>query len=132
VTQRIPVPHSFDPTRGRREKVRARGLRELVYGEDVIDLTALEQLVDDSQARAIGAVLRRLRDLARRGLPLRELISIAFQEIRQHGLYALEASPELALPRPFEVAGAVNRLRALEIAAPAATSAPPRRERVPR
>ncbi|GIW04171.1 MAG: hypothetical protein KatS3mg059_0791 [Thermomicrobiales bacterium] len=70
--------------------------------------------------------------LARRGLPLRELISIVFQDIRQHGLYALEASPELALPRPYEVAGAVNRLRALEIASPAATGAQPRRERVPR
>jgi predicted ABC-class ATPase len=123
------LPESFDPTRGRREKVRARGLRELVYGDDVIDLTALEQLVDDSQARAIGVLLRRLRELARQRLSLRELLDVAFQEVKQRGLYALEASPELALPRPFEVAGAVNRLRGLSVATPAASTPTPRHRR---
>ncbi len=132
ITPRLPLPESFDPTRGRREKVRARGLRELVYGDDVIDLTALEQLVDDSQARAIGVLLRRLRELSRQKLPLRELLDVAFQEVQQRGLYALEASPELALPRPFEVAGAVNRLRSLMVATSTAPAAAYRQRRVAR
>jgi predicted ABC-class ATPase len=95
--------------------VKARGLRELVYGDDTIDLSALEQLVDDSQVRAIGEFLRQLRTLARPNLPLRELLRNLYGEIDRHGLYDLVTSPELALPRPFEVAAAINRLRNLEV-----------------
>ncbi|MEA2514142.1 MAG: hypothetical protein QOJ59_3629 [Thermomicrobiales bacterium] len=117
VTDRAPMPESFDPRRGHRERVKTRGLRELLYGEEVIDLSALEQLVDDSQSRAIGAMLKGLRSLAQRGLPLRELLQDLLVEVERDGLYALERSPELALPRPFEVAAAVNRLRGLEVEA---------------
>lgn len=117
LTARAPLPASFDPARGRREKVRARGLRELVYGDDVLDLSALEQLVDDSQARAIGALLKRLGALARPGLPLKALLERLHAEVEQRGLYGIEQSPELALPRMVEVAGAVNRLRALSVRA---------------
>lgn len=117
ITARAPLPQSFDPRRGRREQVKARGLRELVFGEEAIDLSALEQLVDDSQARAIGAMLKRLGALARPGLPLRGLLQALFVEVERDGLYALEHSPELAMPRPFEVAAAVNRLRDLRVEA---------------
>lgn len=139
LTPRTPLPESFAPPRGRRHRVRARGLRELVYGDDAIDLSALEQLVDDSQARAIGAMLTRLRALARPGLALRDLLRVLFDEVETDGLYALDPSPELALPRPLEVAATVNRLRGLTVAtestrphpardAPsgAASTAPPR------
>ena len=115
VTPRAPRPDSFDPRRGQRDRVRARGRRELVYGEEEIDLSALEQLVDDSQTRAIGAMLTRLRALARSGLPLRDLLRELSDEVARRGLYGLDASPELALPRPFEVAAAVNRLRGLAV-----------------
>jgi predicted ABC-class ATPase len=115
---RVPLAVSFDPTRGRREKVRARGLRELVYGDDVVDLSALEQLVDDSQARAIGAMLKRLRALSYPDLALADLLARLYAEVARSGLYALEPSPELALPRPFEVAGAINRLRGLVVEPP--------------
>jgi predicted ABC-class ATPase len=115
VTPRAPLPESFDPRRGHRERVKTRGLRELVYGEDVIDVTALEQLVDDAQVRAIGAMLKAMRGMARPALPLRELLHDLFVVVQRDGLYALESSPELALPRPFEVAAAVNRLRDLSV-----------------
>ena len=54
---RRPDLVTLDPRRGRKNRVRARGLRELSFGEVTIDLTALEQLVDDSQVRAIGVFL---------------------------------------------------------------------------
>jgi predicted ABC-class ATPase len=115
ITYRTPRPESFDPHRGRKERVKARGLRELLYGDEVIDLSALEQLVDDSQARAIGVLLKRLRELARGGRPLRDLLQELTNEVDRTGLYALESSPELARPRSFEIASAVNRLRDLAV-----------------
>lgn len=115
IAPRAPLPESFDPRRGRRDRVRARGLRELVFGEETLDLAALEQLVDDSQAWAIGAMLRRLGALARPGLPLRELLTRLYAEVERDGLVALEDSPELALPRPLELAAAVNRMRGLTV-----------------
>jgi predicted ABC-class ATPase len=115
VVPRTPLPRSFDPSRGRRERVKARGLRELVFGEDVLDLSALEQLVDDSQARAIGAMLKRLRTLARPDQTLRHLLDDLFAEVTKRGLYTLDPAPDLAMPRPYEVAAAVNRLRGLAI-----------------
>jgi len=115
VTPRCPLPESFDPQRGGREKIKTRGLREILFGHQTIDLTGLEQLVDDSQARAIGAMLKKMQRLADGRTPLRELAERLVEEARARGLYALEASPELALPRALEVAGAVNRLRSLKV-----------------
>jgi predicted ABC-class ATPase len=115
VTARRPLPSSFDPRRGRREKIKARGLRELVFGDDVIDLTPLEQLVDDSQARAIGVLLKRIAALSRNRLPLREAVERQIEEVLLEGLGSIDPSPELALPRVFELAAAINRLRGLEV-----------------
>jgi predicted ABC-class ATPase len=115
ITPRRPLARSFDPRRGRREKIKAHGLRELVFGEEVIDLAALEQLVDDSQARAIGVLLKRIGTLTRSPRPLREVVEELMEQVAEHGLGRLDPSPELALPRSFEVAGAVNRLRSLEV-----------------
>jgi len=117
VTPRCPLPESFDPRRGRKEKVRAKGLREIVFGTQVIELDALEQLADDAQARAIGAMLRRMGKLADGSTPLKELAERVLREVEERGLYALEPSPELALPRLFELVGAANRLRSLRIKA---------------
>jgi predicted ABC-class ATPase len=115
VVPRAPLPRSFDPSRGRRERVRARSLRELVFGEETLDLSALEQLVADSQARAIGAMLKRLWTLAQPDRSLRQLLADLFAEATNRGLYALDPSPDLAMPRLFEVAAAVNRLRGLAV-----------------
>jgi predicted ABC-class ATPase len=117
-TPRIPLARSFDARRGRRDKVRAHGLRELTFGEQRLDLDALEQLVDDSQARAIGVLLKRLRHLAAPDRPLRDLIRAALQEVDDSGLWSIEPLPELARPRTFELAAAVNRLRSLEVDTP--------------
>jgi len=115
VTARHPLPHSFDPRRGRRERVKARGLRELVFGEETIDLAALDQLVDDSQARAIGVLLKRAGEIAAERISLRELVERAADEAAGDGLRGMDPSPELALPRRFELAAAINRLRGMEI-----------------
>ncbi|MCH9684256.1 MAG: ABC-ATPase domain-containing protein [Deltaproteobacteria bacterium] len=112
---RHPSPRSFDPRRGRRSKVRARGLRELVFGEQTIDLSALEQLVDDSQARAIGVLLAWLGEHGRAGATVRELSEQALGAAAERGLYALDPLPELAGVRRYELVAAINRLRNLTL-----------------
>lgn len=112
-TPRRPQPRSFDPRRGQRAKVRARGLRELQLGEQTIDLGALEQLVDDSQARGIGVLLAWLHAHGRAGASLRELCEQAIAATATHGLYGLDPLPELAAVRRHELGAAINRLRSL-------------------
>lgn len=116
-TPRCPQLRSFDPRRGQRSKVRARGLRELQLGEQLIDLGALEQLVDDSQARAIGAMLAWLFEHGRRGASVRELCDQVLEFAAREGLYALTPLPELAGVRRFELSAAINRLRSLRLEA---------------
>lgn len=116
VTPRSPRAESFDPRRGGgKEKVKSRGLRELLFGDETIDLSCLEQLVDDSQARAIGALIKRLKTWTRKGMPLRDALERVHREAREQGLFSVDASPELALPRVQELGGAINRLRSLKV-----------------
>jgi predicted ABC-class ATPase len=115
-TPRHPLLRSFDPRRGQRTKVRAHGLRELQLGEQTIDLGALEQLVDDSQARGIGVLLSWLHAHGRAGASVRELAEQAVEAAAEHGLYALDPLPELAGVRRHELAAAINRLRSLVLA----------------
>jgi len=112
---RRPDLVSLDPRRGRKNRVRARGLRELSFGEDVIDLSALEQLVDDSQARGIGVLLEWISANGQDGATLRELVDAALDAAQQQSLYELGRLPELAAVRRHELAAAINRLRSLEL-----------------
>ena len=112
LTPRTIQPRSIDSRRGRRERVRGRGLRELELGEERVDLGAIDQLADPSQVRAIGPILLALRKHAE-GATLREALEATMAEVEARGLFALDPSPDLALPRPFEVAAALNRLRSL-------------------
>jgi hypothetical protein len=60
-------------------------------------------------------MLKRMKTLTRDELPLRQLLRSVLQEVEQSGHYRLDSSPELALPRLFEVAEAVIRLRGLKV-----------------
>lgn len=115
LTERRPLGDSFDPRRGSRQKVRSHGLRELVYGKERIDLSALEQLVDDSQARAIGVLMRELQTRCDGALTVRPVLEELMRDVAERGLWAIDELPELAMPRIFELAGAVNRLRGLKV-----------------
>jgi len=117
---RIPSTRGLDPGRGnKRLAVEARELRRLHYGEAEIDLSAVAQLLDSSQTRAIGYALatagERFVD-GRRTLP--EILDALEALAREGGLAAwvpglsAGAHPgELAHPRRAEIAAAWNRLR---------------------
>jgi predicted ABC-class ATPase len=116
---RHPDPSSFDPSRGRREvKVDAKGLKMILFGSTLIDLSSLEQLVDVSQTRSIArAILMFANRYAPRDLSLCEGLELLESELELKGLDALTPFKvgNLARPRMQEVAFAINRLRTLRI-----------------
>jgi predicted ABC-class ATPase len=119
VTERIPRPESFNPSRGKREvKIDAKGLYKILYGRLDIDLSGLSQIVDVSQTRAIGNIVHLYATrYATNGETLSDGIGAVCREVEKHGLDILLPYKvgNLAYPRLFEVGGAVNRMRTLKV-----------------
>lgn len=119
VTDREPLPQSFDASRGKKDvKIDAKGLRTILYGTTSIDLSGVEQLVDASQTRAVGLLIHYYCEncLDKAG-NLREGLTKAMEDLRQKGFGILlpHKAGNLAMPRIYEVAAAVNRMRTLKI-----------------
>ena len=122
---RRPLPQSFDASRGRRDvKIDARGTDAIRYGATDVDLRGLEQLVDPSQTRAVGLAIHRASATSvRDGADLPAILDELETFFDREGLDALDPfhrpgrhPGNLARPRRFEVAGAINRLRSLRCA----------------
>lgn len=118
--ERIPLPGSFGASRGNKDKVEAKGLHTILYGAQTIDLSAVEQLVDPSQTRAIARMLRLLEQSTDGRRTVAELIAAIGERLRREGLDMLSPYPgrhpgDLAMPRPFELAAALNRIRSLRV-----------------
>jgi predicted ABC-class ATPase len=119
VTNRRPRPESFDPSRGNREvRIESKNVESIFYGEQLIDLFFLEQLAETGQTRAIGRIIHLYATRYLEESPcLKEGLEKAMAEVDEKGLDVLMPYQvgNLAKPRLFEVAGAVNRLRSLKI-----------------
>ncbi len=123
-TPRIPLPQSFDPSRGKKEvKIDAKSRDLILFGREPIDLRQVEQLVDLSQTRAVGYAIhlavQRFMDGKR---TLREVVAQVERFFDQYGLDELdpfhraERHPgNFARPRRFEIAAAINRLRTVRM-----------------
>ncbi len=118
VSRRVVHPESVDPSKGNREiKISARSTQRLQFGAVEIDLSALTQLVDISQTRAIGEILVCLKRKMMDGEAcLAGLLERACREIDGAGLDVVVGRPVgyLATPRRFEIGGALNRLRGVK------------------
>ena len=118
VRSRAPLAESFSPRKGRKERVRSKGLKEILFGEEVIDVSDVEQMVDHSQARAVAEILRYYgRQMAGSKTAMKEGISRVLDVVLDKGFEVLTGWPvgNLAMPRSFEVAAAMNRLRSLKV-----------------
>jgi predicted ABC-class ATPase len=118
ITPRIPLPESIDPSRGRRDvKLKVRDVDEVAFGTEDIDLTAVEQLVDPCQLRAIAAaiVYAKEKHLINGERPCPEILDRVMADITARGLNIFSEFPQgdFALFRRFEFAAALNRLRSL-------------------
>lgn len=138
---RVPDPQSFDARRGRRNvKVSSRDCEEIVFGTTPIDLRGLDQLFDASQTRAIASAIHMAASrFMLPGHSLDRILDLLEERFDREGLdsldpYRLEhdessrdaartdsiAEPlrhpgNLARPRRFEIAAAINRMRTLRV-----------------
>jgi hypothetical protein len=98
-------------------KIDARSAEEVGFGEERIDLRAVEQLVERSQTRAVGYALEALRRRHLEGHTLAQALDALEAQLDADGLESLSQRwIDLARPRRHEVAAALNRLRTLRVA----------------
>lgn len=117
INPRVPLMKSIDPSRGKREqKISTRGLDTIIFGTEKIDLSAVEQLVDPGQLKAISTALIYLKHNYQ-GLTVAEILFKLNQEISFSGLDIMTNFPQgdLTLFRSLELAAALNRLRSLKV-----------------
>ncbi|RME97400.1 MAG: ATPase, partial [Chloroflexi bacterium] len=116
---RIPLAKSLNPRKGKRPvSIKGHALRAVQFGSEEIDLSAVAQLVDEGQVRAIGRALNLAREQwmdGRRTVP--EVVAGVMEQLENAGLDALDThvSGDFTAFRSFELAAALNRLRTLKI-----------------
>ena len=111
---------SLDASSGKRKvKIDAKSINMLAFGQDLIDLSGVAQLVDVSQTRAVGYAIHMLRQrMNGTHIRLANTVSMIETLFAQEGLdcVAPHGKPDqhpgnFARPRPYEIAAAINRLR---------------------
>lgn len=118
ITERIPLSHSFDPRKGKRQvKISSKGLYSITFGTHKIELGAVEQLIDISQTRAIGDAIYYATKYMDGRKTLREIVAAVEKDINVKGLDVLSARPagDYAQFRSYELSAAINRLRTLSV-----------------
>ncbi len=123
LTQRIPLPSSINPFRGKKKKVTSKGLNNIIFGITNIDMSAVEQIVDPSQVNAISDML--LYALNKKYIDgektITSILEMIFNDIEKNGMDIISGffkgqhPGSYAMPRKFEVAAALNRLRTLKV-----------------
>ncbi|MCF7958456.1 MAG: ABC-ATPase domain-containing protein [Phycisphaerae bacterium] len=115
---RIPVRNSFDPSRNNRAvKISTNGRHSIGFGRTDIDLTAVEQIVNISQTRAIAEAIYYATRYMDGQKNLTQVLDLVEQDIQTHGLDVLSNEPtgNFAIFRKLELAAAINRLRTLTV-----------------
>ena len=119
ISVRIPLTNSINPSRGKKEvKLKSRGVNEIAFGTEDIDLSAVEQIVDTGQLKAIAlAIVYAKENYMNQQLTISEILEQVTQDIAQSGLDIIANFPQgdLAFFRRFELAAALNRLRSLQV-----------------
>ena len=125
VTPRAVIPSSIPVGKGDRTlKIKARQAA-LMMGSEVIDLKAVEQLVETQQVRAIAqAIVYAQRHYFDGQRPIGTVLDYVMADLEKGGLDILSPginsgeprpSGNLAEFRPLELAATLNRLRSLKI-----------------
>lgn len=114
-SKRKPQEDVLSPKRGQRAvKIDTRGAHTLLYGEHQIDLSQVEQLIDIGQTRSIGLMIYYYtQHYANKGENLIDGLQKVLADAGQDSLDRFNPykTGDLALPRLFELAAAINRIR---------------------
>lgn len=101
------------------DRFKVRSLHEISYGDEKLDLSAVEQLIEVSQTRGISEILHIIHQRIISGEEtLSETLNNLEAMMNAHGLDAISSigpAGNLGRPRKFEIAAAINRLRSLPI-----------------
>jgi len=129
--RRVPDPKSLNPYKGRKLVVKPLGRRELQWGLQRIDLSAVGPLVEVGQLRALGLALVYARQRYMDGQrSWAEILAQVMEDIAREGLEVLgvRAYPEgdLSAFTPWLLSAALNRLRTLRIVPPEQLTTGPR------
>jgi predicted ABC-class ATPase len=115
VRHRVADPGSI----GTRPKVRARGRDALTLGESTVSLGGVEQLVDAGQVTGIGLALVTLvaSGVLDGRRTIAEVLDCFDDEVGKRGIAAVDDRfvGDFVVPRRFELAAALNRLRTLAV-----------------
>jgi predicted ABC-class ATPase len=101
---------SFSPN----GKVKTMSRDIVSYGTVELDLRCVEQLVAKSQTVAIANILQQIPNVAKGGMPLKDVLIEIDRRIDEEGLESLtlgQCNGNMSRPRSFETAAAINRLR---------------------
>ena len=105
---------------GKTKPARAKGRETVQFGKEMIDLSALAQVVDSAQTEAIAKILDRIAEAADDARDISALVLDILGQVDEHGVDVLSAHRghpgHLARPRPHEVHAALNRYRGLALA----------------
>lgn len=119
VVDRVPDPASLDAEVRGRARIRARGEDVLSFGDHEVDLRAVEQIADPRQVTGIGLALDLM---VRHGLldgrrTLAEALDLLDAELAAEATATLLTvrDEDFAVPRRFETASALNRVRGLRM-----------------
>jgi predicted ABC-class ATPase len=118
IRRRSPQPASVDPSRGRREvDIKARTEERVMFGSEEVELSAVEQLVEPAQARAIASAIAWARGRVMDGeRSVEDVVGELARTLRTDGLDAFQQhrTGELAEFRALELAAFLNRIRGLD------------------
>ncbi len=119
IPARVPLGASFSK-KGKDDRLKAKGLHTIMYGKEAINISGLEQLIDDSQTNALTVMIDYFRrHLIDEHTNLIDATNRMYALIEKEGLEAVshfEGHPgNLALPRKQEFIGTLNRYRGLKI-----------------
>lgn len=116
ITYRAPIKDSIDAKRGRKIKIKSQGIKAIQFGNHYIELYSVEQLVDESQTRAISKAMYYSRKYMDGKTSLRDILEKISEDIEKNGLDVVSPKSEkLAGFRKIELASAINRLRSLKV-----------------
>lgn len=109
-TERRVIGNAFRPN----SKVGVRSKSLISYGDIELDLSGLEQIVVKGQTEAIAHILQMLPSTGNNASSLYEMLSDLADKIDSKGFNEIDNGKfhgGMAMPRIFEIAGAINRLR---------------------